>query len=208
MKVISLISQKGGSGKSTLLCNLAVAAKAISGKRVLIADADPQETLFGWWEEREDKNIECIQVDASDIERTPDVASEHDFDYLFIDTAGRAAEINAAVIRMSDLCIVPCRPTVPDLKAQQITAEMVKSVDKSGVFVMTQTSTRGTRAIESRQALEALDFPVCDKSIGYLMAYQDSFAEGLGVLEFEPNGLAALEIRGVWKWLQPYLEVK
>ncbi|MEI6441416.1 MAG: ParA family protein, partial [Alphaproteobacteria bacterium] len=41
MRSLAIISRKGGAGKSTLALNLAVGAH-LRGRRVLLADIDPQ----------------------------------------------------------------------------------------------------------------------------------------------------------------------
>ena len=52
--IICLSSLKGGSGKTTLAVHLAHAI-ALSKKKVILIDADPQGSSIGWAASREDK---------------------------------------------------------------------------------------------------------------------------------------------------------
>ena len=46
-KVISFATQKGGSGKSTLSVLTATALHNRTGNKILVIDADPQQTIYG-----------------------------------------------------------------------------------------------------------------------------------------------------------------
>jgi len=47
---------------------------------------------------------------------------------------------------------------------------------------------------------------VCPINIVLRMAYQDAQSAGLSVLEYEPEGKAANEVRELWKWISRKLE--
>ena len=205
MKIISLVTQKGGCGKSTLTSNLAVAAYLKKGK-ILLLDADPQKTLMSWWKDRELSNMECIVVGSNDIEGAIEHANKEKYTHVFIDTPGRAEAINAAAIRAADFCLIPCRPTLADMRAQKTTVEMIEQVNTPAAFVVNQSHSRGSRAVETKKGLALYSLPVSEKVVSYLVAYQDAYSAGKGVLEFDPDGRAAVEIHLLWIWLNNKME--
>jgi chromosome partitioning protein len=122
-----------------------------------------------------------------------------------VDTAGRDDPATAAAIRAADLSVVPCRPTAADMKAVPPTAATIKRLGKAAAFILTQTPPRGFRIAEARDALGMLGM-VAPAHVVSRATYQDAFAAGLGVTEYEPGGKAAEEIGALWAWLASRLE--
>ena len=85
------------------------------------------------------------------------------------------------------------------------TVATINRLDKSAVFVLTQTPPRGERIREAEAGLSMLGI-VCPIRIVARAAYQDAHGAGLGVLEYEPEGKAAAEIRLLWAWIEKKME--
>jgi chromosome partitioning protein len=199
MTVISFVTQKGGSGKTTLAINCGVVA-AQRGKRALILDMDAQATAETWYQDRDDDKPQVIKLSAPDLDKAIKAAKAKGFDVVLIDTPGRDEPGAAAAIRLSDFCVIPCRPSPADMKATPATVETIRRLNKPAAFVLTQTPPRSFRNREAEQGLGVLGM-VCPVHIVLRNVYQDAQGAGLGVTEYEPDGKAAGEVRELWDWL-------
>jgi chromosome partitioning protein len=199
MPVISFVTQKGGSGKSTLAINCAVAATQ-SGKRVLLLDMDAQRTAEKWFQRREGDTPQVMRLEPADIGRALDFAKTEQYEWVLIDTPGRDEPGTAKAIGASDLCVIPCRPSVTDLEAVEPTVEVIRKLGKPAAFVLTQTPPRSYRITEAEEALSEI-VAVAPVNIVMRTAYQDAQAGGFGVTEFDGEGKAADEIRELWRWI-------
>ncbi len=204
MRILTFVTQKGGSGKTTLCLNLAVAARE-RGLQSLILDLDPQATAEAWYQDRDALEPRLIRVTAADLPRALELARSRGFTHLFIDTPGRDEPAVAAAVRAAHFCLVPCRPTPPDMKAQPATVATIRRLHKPFAFVLTQAPPRGFRVREARRGLAVLG-PVAPVAVVTRSVFQDAQGAGLGVTEYEPEGKAALEIRGLWDWIARRLE--
>ncbi len=200
MKVISFVTQKGGSGKTTLAINCAVAASRGRKSRVAVFDMDEQASAAEWYLERDEGALQVISVTGSKLPRAIELAAKQ-FDFVFIDTPGRDEPAQASAIMQSDFCVIPCRPSPTDLKATPSTVATIKRLSKPFAFVLTQTPARSFRIREAAAALGKLG-DVCPVSIVTRNAYQDAQGIGLGVVEYEPHGKSADEIKNLWNWIQ------
>ncbi len=204
MRVITFVTQKGGSGKTTLATSCAVAAEQ-AGLKALILDMDPQGSAEAWYQDREADTARLARVTSSELDLAIKKAKTAGFQVVMIDTPGRDDPATAAAIRVSDICVVPCRPTPSDMKATPPTAATIKRLNKAAAFVLTQTPVRGFRIAEARAGLGMLGM-VAPVLIVSRNTHQDAYGAGLGVTEFEPAGKAASEIRELWVWLESRLE--
>lgn len=203
MKVVSFVTQKGGSGKSTLAFSLAVAAQQ-AGLRVYALDMDKQATLLSWYRDREDDKPPVDAVEAAKLGAALKALEQTGHDLVLIDTAGRDDPSTATAIRVSTLCIIPCRPTPADMKATTPTIETITRLGKQAAFVLTQTPARSFRIREAERALSILGL-VAPVQITARNDHQDAQGAGLGVTEYDSAGKAAQEIRQLWGWLQQKL---
>jgi len=84
MQVIALVTQKGGCGKSTLALSLAVAARGVN-RRTLILDTDPQRTVSTWWQDREQDTPDCVEVfESTALPKALDLAKQKRFNWCLL----------------------------------------------------------------------------------------------------------------------------
>lgn len=200
MRIITFITQKGGAGKTTLAVNCAVAAEK-TNKRVLILDLDPQASAEAWYQDREADTPRLVRIESRTLPEAIAKAKQAGYDYIIIDTPGRDEPATTAAIRAADFCIIPCRPTPVDLKATPPTVATINRLSKQAVFVLSQTPARGERVHEADAGLSMLGI-VCPVRIVARNAYQDAHGSGLGVMEFDPEGKAAVELAQLWAWIE------
>lgn len=208
MKVISFITQKGGSGKTTSLLNVATHVAQREKALTLMIDLDPQRSALYWWESREHDNIGCLDINANKLTEALEVVRKKGFKYVFIDTPARVENVNNIAIRNSDFSILPCQPSLLDMRAAKATVESLKVLNKRGAFLITRANARGFRVEDAINALQVHGLPVCPISIVDRSVYRDSYAAGEGVIEYEPQGKAAKEVSDTWDWINKIMNKK
>lgn len=204
MKIITIATQKGGAGKTTIATNLSVAS-AMCNKITLLIDADSrQQTSLEWFAKRENKeNPIVIEVENQKaLFKILDLARSKKIDRVFIDTQGADAPLVNDAISRADYCLMPCGSGGFDISAQRITAEVVKRLKKNASFVITKSPPRGKETQETKSILTGLGFGSANQKISNLKAYKDAAICSLSVLEYEPLGKAAHEIKELFKWVE------
>ena len=203
MKTIAIISQKGGSGKTTLALNLSVAAH-LDGQQAIIADLDEQASAVMWHHARDEA---MPHVQATETAHLPDLhaeATRQGFDYFIIDTAPQSNDPAVTAAELADCILITCKLSVMDLRAVQNTLSLLKvAKTKPGVRIYMVLSMvehfskkEGQEAVE---VLKKLNMRVLPAWTGSRVAYRHSLIKGLGVLEYDPSGKAADEVREIYK---------
>jgi chromosome partitioning protein len=203
MRIITLVTQKGGSGKTTLAACLAVAASE-AGERAIALDLDPQQSLWKWGEERKADTPAVDKIDPTQLTQLSAILKALDgqgFTLAVLDTAGVASTATNLAMQVSDLCLIPARPSRIDIQATWSTVDALKRMDRNFAFVLNQcpTNARSPRAGEASGGLQMLGV-LAEPLLAQRAEFQDAIAAGLGVTEYAPHGKAAEEIRALWKW--------
>src|SRR5579863_6210452 len=116
--IIAVVNQKGGAGKTTIALNLA-AALAAEGKRVLLVDADPQQTAQDWAAVRSSPPpFQVVGLAKPVLHRDlPQMAA--DYDHVVIDGAPRNYEVARSAIAAADVVLIPVQPSGADFWADR-----------------------------------------------------------------------------------------
>lgn len=201
MRTISLIAQKGGSGKTTLALHLAAAFSA-SGASTLLLDLDPQASAMEWKDARGEPAPEVESIVPARLGRAVGVARESGADILILDTAPHAEATALEAARFSDLILVPCRPSIMDLRALRKTVDLLRLAGTSDAWaVLNGVDVRGTVADEAEEFIVSdLGLPVCPVRLGDRVAFNRCLIEGRVAQEIEPAGKAAAEVGQFYKW--------
>src|SRR5882757_5067524 len=126
MIVVAVASQKGGSGKTTLSGHLAVEAERVGAGPVALVDSDPQGSLSEWWNARAAETPRFARTSPARLAESIDQIRDMGIRLLIIDTPPAIEATITEVIRISDLVIIPVRPSPHDLRAVGATVDIVE----------------------------------------------------------------------------------
>ncbi|MDZ8242002.1 MAG: ParA family partition ATPase [Nostoc sp. ChiQUE01a] len=206
MKTISIVSRKGGVGKSTLSISIATAA-ALKKKETALIDLDPQCSASKWSDSRDAEYPAVISCQASRLENVLEAANGEGADFVVIDSAPHSESGTLAAIRAADLILIPCQPSILDLRAIADTIDLVNLTKKTATVVLNAVPTRGSLGDEAEDALKEYKIPVAPVRISERTAFVRCLSGGLSVMEYEPRGKAADEIWQLYKWVCKQVKV-
>jgi len=198
MRTVAVMSQKGGAGKTTIAVHLAVAA-CKAGQKVVVLDADPQQSACVWAKARDSDEPVVAPVAATKLKAALEKAKESGFDLVIIDTAPNAGPDAVDVAKLADLVLIPVRPSVFDLSAAKRTIEIVKMAGVDSLLVLSACPHRAPEILMAREALGMSGLPVAEVAIGDRRPFARAVQTGRAVIEFEPDGKASEEINALLK---------
>ncbi len=200
MLVIAVLNQKGGSGKTTIATHLARALQ-IDGADVLLVDSDPQGSARDWAAVREDQPLTVVGIDRPTIER--DIKNVARKDFVIIDGAPQAADLAVSAIKAASFVLIPVQPSPYDIWATADLVELVKQRIEvtdgklQAAFVVSR-AIKGTRiGLDVVEALAGYGLPILESRITQRVIYPSTAAAGTTVLDTEPAGDAAAEVRAL-----------
>lgn len=200
MKIIAVLNQKGGSGKTTIATHLARALQ-LSGADVLLVDSDPQGSARDWAAVQEEQPLTVVGLDRPTIDR--DIKKVAKVDFVVIDGAPQAADLAVSAIKAADFILIPVQPSPYDIWATADLVELIKQRMEitdghlKAAFVVSR-AIKGTRiGGEITAALTGYGLPVLESRITQRVSFPGTAATGTTVLDADPQGEAAKEVRAL-----------
>ena len=200
MLKVAIVSQKGGSGKTTLALNLAVAAER-AGRAALVLDLDPQGSASAWGRGRRAAAPVVTAAQAHDLETTLEKAETHAAALVLMDTAPHAEQTALTAARHADLVLIPCRPSLLDLRAIAASRDIAALAKTPAVTVLNGCQTGTRLPDQAAEALGAQNLELAPVRLGQRIDFVHAVTGGVGVLELRASGAAAQEIRALHDWL-------
>ena len=198
MTTIAILSQKGGAGKTSLAINLAGAAET-AGQDAVIIDLDPQASAKSWYDRRDKENPVVVSAQAAALSEVLATAAAHGADYAIIDTAPHSETAALTAGKAADLILIPCRASFVDLKAIEITIDLVRLARKPAMFVLSCIRPGDKTLPDSAEShLAQYSIPISPQRITQRAAVVHALTAGQAVTEFEPDGAASREISALF----------
>lgn len=205
MRVLTFACQKGAAGKTTLVGHVGVQAEIAGAGPVVLLDTDQQGALAEWWNTRQPETPAFAHAVIDQLDQTVAQLRELGFGLCVIDSASAISPTIEQVVAISDLVVIPCRPSPHDLRAAAKTIELVDGLGKPKVFVLNGT-TDGDRLTDEARAVLSEAGPVSPVSLNNHPDYADSMFDGLTVMEAMSGGECAREVESLWNYLATMLD--
>lgn len=192
---------KGGSGKTTLSTNLCV-IQAISGKKVLLVDADEQQSAKDWSEHRESLEIDTPWTTVSLFGvsvRNQVLKLKEYYEEIIVDVGGRDTTSQRAALTIADVLIVPFQPRSLDIwtigKLSSLIDEVCAINPKLKTYaVINRADSQGKDNEEASEIINETGNIFClNEMIYQRKAFANASAEGKGVVEITPKDKKAVD---------------
>lgn len=200
-RVIAVVNQKGGAGKTTLSMLLA-GAIAEKGAKVLVADADPQNTASHWASAGEGfpATVEDLSGEEGKLHKHLRKRLD-DYDYIVIDSPPAAsAPVTLSALRLAQLALVPVIPSPLDLWASMRIREAIQAAGQKNPFLQARIVVNQAQmnTILARDVLELLPefgIPTLAAQLKQRTAYRQCAALGTTVAALGSRAaIASLEV--------------
>ncbi|MFT5278029.1 MAG: chromosome partitioning protein [Glaciecola sp.] len=206
--IILVGGEKGGSGKSCIAQNLAIFLAVDKIATVLLVDCDTQGTTADWIKLR-NNNLNALPIDCVQLNgkiRNQLLGYNSQYQYVIVDCGSQDMLALRSTLSSADLALLPMRPKRRDLKTLVHLDEMVQSCKMvnqqlEAHIVFTQCPTQPNqqaRVNDAKASASLFDIPIASEILHERHIYDDSEESGLSVLESEPKGKAADELRNLF----------
>lgn len=200
MKVISIIGQKGGTGKTTISTNLAVCA-ASAGKSTVLIDLDSQPTASRWGDRRTRNGVEVVSAQVARLPQLLEGCRQNGVQCVVLDTPPRTDTASLSAAKAAALVLVPVKPAISDVETLTAIRDLLSLAGaRTARVVINAAPVRGSRHLECERFVESLGLECAPVVLHQRQAFADAPNEGLGVVEYDPSGTAAFEVKKLYEY--------
>ena len=122
--------------------------------------------------------------------------------FIVIDTPPFADSAANAAAELAAIALIPCRPSAFDLSAIKMTARLAQLYEKRAFVVFTAGPPNAPRIYEDAgELVRTFGVEPCPIVIPDRAVFRHATGEGRTVMELEPKGRAAEEIRQLYQWV-------
>jgi chromosome partitioning protein len=201
MPVLAVLNQKGGVGKTTLATHIAMRLSELKN-RVLLIDADQQGSSLDWKAARGDEPAFTVVGIPKDSIHREITALSKDYNWIVIDGPPRISTVAKSAIAASDMVLIPVQPSPYDVWAAKDIVDLIVEVrvlkeDLKAAFTVNRKIVGTAIGRDVSSALADFPIEVLKSFISQRVSFAESAASGRTVLELEPKGSAAKEVRGL-----------
>jgi chromosome partitioning protein len=199
VNVLAIAARKGGSGKTSIAAHLAVEAERVGDGPVTVIDLDPQQSLAAWWNDRQVETPKLVEIGVHKLKQDLTKAA-NSRGLVILDTPPLDSQAITAVIEVSDLVLIPVKPSPHDLRGVGVTVELCEQVKRPFIFVVNQAIQRSAITQQAVLALSQYG-PVATSIIHNRVDYAGAMTDGRTAPELDSKGKAAGEIEELWKYV-------
>jgi chromosome partitioning protein len=171
----------------------------------VLIDIDPQGSLADWWNERHDELPAFAHTTVARLATDLEELRQQGFKLAVIDTPPAITMAIQSVISVSELIIVPTRPSPHDLRAVGATVDLCERAGKPLIFVVNAATPRARITSEAAIALSQHG-TVAPVTLHHRTDYASSMIDGRTVMDLDPKCKSAQEIEQLWGYIADRLE--
>jgi chromosome partitioning protein len=209
--IITVATMKGGSGKSTLASCLAVHWQ-LQGRHPTIIDADPQRSIARLASREKALGGVPVVEDATENAWKTAQRIAKGQGPIIIDTPGFRSDATLACLGVTDLVLVPVKPSPFDVDRMLDTLNiLINGVSgRRPIFrcVLTQTTRDSVIAKHIRSELAEAGFPVLKNEMTNRVVYPEAALWGATPSLTDGDGPAARDIAAIAKEVDGIFDVQ